>query len=311
VEGVLEGHRVLTRGFCEHRIIKLLFTALSLVALVLGRQVDLREDALIRAMLQSVLELFGISYSLQFLVTFWVEVAKVTDELCPVGFSSTSVTEVSEAERVGNNLDGSAVTLELEEVIHNCGAGFVEAKHAELMEVLEPNLFNTELDLVETVVLHNLRDEVNVHLIVRVNAGRSGLLLKELAEILSYWQINKHILVEVHVIVTINGLDKFELLEPTQGIGELEQLLWRTPTLESFNHIHNIVDLVALEHFDEEGIQGVNRLPDNVGEFLKKPLFHGPSESLDLEHAAVHVCEKICAVVGVLEVQLEFGNVAD
>ena len=41
-----------------------------------------------------------------------------------------------ESERVGNNLDGSAVTLELEEVIHNCSAGFVEAKLTELMEVL-------------------------------------------------------------------------------------------------------------------------------------------------------------------------------
>jgi len=124
--------------------------------LVLCRKIDLCEDSLVRAILQSFLELFGIRYGLQFIVTFWVEVAKVTDKLCSVSLSSTSVTEISEAEGVGNNLDGSAVTFELKEVVHDCSTGFVEVKLTELMEVLQPNLFNAKLNLVETVVLHDL-----------------------------------------------------------------------------------------------------------------------------------------------------------
>jgi len=58
------------------------------------------------------------------------------------------------------------------------------------MEVLQPYLLDAELDLIETVVLHHLRDEVDVHLVVRVHHGRCGFLLEELAEVLTNGKVN-------------------------------------------------------------------------------------------------------------------------
>ena len=60
---------------------------------------------------------------------------------------------------------------------------------------MEPDLLNSELDLLEGVVLHGIRDKFGGHLDVFVGSCSSGDLIEELAEINTDWKINENTLV--------------------------------------------------------------------------------------------------------------------
>lgn len=161
VEAVLEGHRVLAGSLGKHDLIELLLAAVSLVFILLSAEVHISEKAVIFAELQGLLEGFGVLDGLQLFVALRVEVSHIANELGAVGLTASRVSQITEAKRVSNDLDGATVTFKLEEVLHDSSASLVEVQHAELVEVLEPDFLDTELDLVKTVVLHHLRDEVN------------------------------------------------------------------------------------------------------------------------------------------------------
>jgi len=91
---------------------------------------------------------------------------------------------------------------------------------APVVEVLEPDLLYTELDLFETVVSHHISNEVDVVFVVLFS--RFGLFVEELTEIFAYGQVDENALVEGHVVVTIDGLHVLELGEVTEGVSKFE-----------------------------------------------------------------------------------------
>lgn len=159
--------------------------------------------------------------------------------------------------------------------------------------------------------MHDLNDGVEVLLLVLVVAHGLHLLLKELSEVNSDGEVDEDILVEVEVVISFDGLDGLEFLEVTEGVSHLKQLLRLTSTLETLNHVDYVVDLEAVEHLCEEGIQGVNRVGNKVNNFLVEFFLHGTSESLDLEATGILSGEDVVAVVSVLKSEFKLVNIAD
>lgn len=125
------------------------------------------------------------------------------------------------------------------------------------MEVLEPDFLDTELDLSERVVLHDLRDEVDVVLELIINAGSQSLFLEELTEILTNWQVNKDVLVKRMVIVTFDRLYLPDLWEHSKRIRHLKQLVDGSTCFETFNHVDHVINLVPVKHLSQESIERV------------------------------------------------------
>jgi hypothetical protein len=151
MEGVLKSHGVLGRSLLCLGEIELIIGASIIVLALLSvvRELHTLESSGVASALERFHEGFrGIAVG-QLAVAFGVEVAQVANELSAVGDTITRVIELLESERVGDNLDGALVGLELEEVVHNGGTGLVKFLHAEGMEVLEPDFLDTELDLGE------------------------------------------------------------------------------------------------------------------------------------------------------------------
>jgi hypothetical protein len=128
--------------------------------------------------------------------------------------------------------------------------------------------------LVEVVVLHDLNDSVQGFVPLFVLSNVLHFLLKEFSEVNSNGEIDKDILVEVQVIISFNRLDGLKLLKVSERASTLEQHLGRASTLESLNHVNNVVDLVAVEHLHEEGVEGVAGVSDQVDNLLVEFLLH-------------------------------------
>lgn len=123
---------------------------------------------------------------------------------------------------------------------------------------MEPDFFNTQLDLLERVVFHNFSNKLGVNVLVGVRSGSGSDLIEEFAEIQAYWQIDEHTLIEACIIVTLDRLDVFHLREVTERVGGAHKLLNSALTLQTLDYEHDVLDLVAMEHHLEESVQGVN-----------------------------------------------------
>ena len=122
--------------------------------------------------------------------------------------------------------------------------------------------------------MHDLNDSVQGFVPLFVLSNVLHFLLKEFSEVNSNGEIDKDILVEVQVIISFNRLDGLKLLKVSERASTLEQHLGRASTLESLNHVDNVVDLVAVEHLHEEGVEGVAGVRDQVDNLLVEFLLH-------------------------------------
>jgi len=116
------------------------------------------------------------------------------------------------------------------------------------------------------------------------------------------------VLVETSVVVALNGLDVLEFGEHTEGVGSGEQLLKTAVALQTFDDEHDVVNLVAVKHLLQEGVQGIDCLTGNEEDFLHQFVLHGFSECLHLE-ISVLGGEDVAAVVRVLQHELELAYV--
>lgn len=310
VEAVLESHGESAGLLGSEHVVDLVFAVKSFVAVVLI-EVGSLEDGLVVGAFKGLHKLLRVSALVDGGHEVGVKVTQVGDELSSGGLTATSITDIFNGERVVDDLDGSHIALKLKEVVHAGGGGLTKVGGAPLVELLNPNLFDTELDLVEAVVLHDLDDGVEVRFLSLVLTDRFHLLLKELSEVNSDRQVDKDVLVEVEVIVSLNRLDGLELLKVTERVSTLEQLLGRASTLEALDHVDDVVDLVAVEHLGEEGVEGVGGVPDQVDNLTVELLLHGSPELLDLEGTSLLPGEDVVAVVSVLESEFELSEVAD
>jgi len=214
VEAVLEGHGESAGLLGSEHVIDLVFSVKSLVAVVLI-EVGSLEDGVVVGAFKGLHKLLRVSAFVDGSHEVRVKVAQVGDELSSGGFTATSIANIFDGERVVDDLNSSDVALKLKEVVHAGGRSFSKSGGAPLVEFLNPDLFDAELDLVEAVVLHDLNDGVEVRFLSLVLTDRFHLLLKELSEVDSDGQVDKDVLVEVEVIVTLNRLDGLKLLKVT------------------------------------------------------------------------------------------------
>jgi hypothetical protein len=89
-------------------------------------------------------------------------------------------------------------------------------------------------------------------------------------------------LIELGIIVTINGLHILQLSEFTERISQTHQFLNGNIVFDAFNHVDDVINLVALEHHHHELVQRVRSLSNDVLKFSEKLLFHGASEKLNV-----------------------------
>jgi len=122
------------------------------------------------------------------------------------------------------------------------------------VEVCEPDFLDTKLDLSDRVVLHDLRDEVDVVLEISINTGSHSLLLEELTEILTNWQVNKNVLVKRSVVVTFDRLYLADLGEHSKRIRHLKQLFDGSTSFKTFNHVDHVINLIPVKHLGQESI---------------------------------------------------------
>jgi hypothetical protein len=95
----------------------------------------------------------------------------------------------------------------------------------ELEEFVKPNFSHAQLNLLEGIISHSLRNELGVDLSAVISLGSRGDLIKEFAEVDANGEINQHILVEGSVIITFDGLNIFKLREATEGICSAHKFL--------------------------------------------------------------------------------------
>lgn len=100
-----------------------------------------------------------------------------------------SVVHFLEIERVGNDLHGTAIGFEFQEVCHNLGTSFIELILAEFCKILKPNLAYSQLNLLEGVVLHDFSKITNVHFCISFCSF--GFFFKESSEIFANWKVTK------------------------------------------------------------------------------------------------------------------------
>lgn len=152
------------------------------------------------------------------------------------------------AERVANNLDALQVRLKLKEISHDLLGHASELSLGELIEVVEPDLAYTQLNLLKGVVSHGLADELGVDFHALIGLSGGGDLIKEFTEVASDGQINKHVLVKRCVVISFDGLDVLKFGESAEGITGLEQLLQVAAGLETFNNEDNVINLISVQH---------------------------------------------------------------
>ena len=89
-------------------------------------------------------------------------------------------------------------------------------------------------------------------------------MVKEFAEILTDWQIDKHLLIQASVVVLLHTANIFQLGEVTQGVASLEEDVEGLLVFDALNHTNYIVNLIAVEHSLEEAGEGLGALTDHV-----------------------------------------------
>ena len=122
--------------------------------------------------------------------------------------------------------------------------------------------------------MHDLNDSVQGFVPLFVLSNVLHFLLKEFFEVNSDGEIDKEFLVDVRVVISFNRLDGLKLLKVSERVLTLEKLLGRASKLESLNRVDNVVDLVAVEHLHEEGVEGVAGVSDQVDNLLVEFLLH-------------------------------------
>jgi hypothetical protein len=85
-------------------------------------------------------------------------------------------------------------------------------------------------------------------------------------------------LIKLGVVISINGLHVLEFIKITKGISQTHQFVNGHLVLDSFDHVDDVVNLVTLEHFHEEGIERVRCLTDDEFDLVEKFFFHGATE---------------------------------
>lgn len=176
VEAVLEGHGESAGLLSSEHVVDLVFSIKSLIAVVLV-EVSSLEYRMVVGAFKSLHKLLRVSALVDGSHEVRVKIAQVSDELSSGGLTATSIANIFDGERVVDDLNSSDVTLKLKEVVHAGGRGLSKSSGAPLVELLYPNLLDTELDLVEAVVLHDLNDGVEVRFLSLVLTDRFHLLL--------------------------------------------------------------------------------------------------------------------------------------
>jgi len=122
------------------------------------------------------------------------------------------------AEGVADDLDGLQIAFEFEEVIHDLSAQALQLRLGELVELGDPNLAHAQLNLLERVVGHSLRNELGVDLGAFVGLRGSSHFVEELAEVGADRQIDEHVLVKRGIVVTLDWLDVLQFGEAAKRV---------------------------------------------------------------------------------------------
>ena len=165
------------------------------------------------------------------------------------------------------------------------------------------------LDLEHRLIGQNLSHELGIigHLVIRGSA--SCHFCQEFAEIVSNRQINKDLLVKTGVIITIDGLNILKFREVTQGVSIAHQILNLTMGFQTFNHVDDVLNLVAMEHANKELIKRVRTLADHVLHLGHQLLLHVHSQELHVKPILALSLEDATTIVGLLHDNLELGHV--
>lgn len=240
----------------------------------------------------------------QLLVAIRIQVTERVDVISTLDFTATGVRETTNVSGVVDDLNGHAVGLKLQEVVHHL-AGHITRKiiHAVLVELCQPDLLQHVLNFLGLVVLHEVRDEAGVLADISevINIADTGV--KEFAEIVTDGEINKNLLVESSIIITLYSLDVLKFGEVTKGIQALKKEVKWLLVLETLNHTHNILDLIAVEHTLEETGEWLDALTDHVLNFSHELFFAALFENNDFNW--IRLVHNVAAVVSVLENELE------
>ena len=169
------------------------------------------------------------------------------------------------------------------------------------MEVLDPDLLEQILDAFRSVVFKNSGDHGGVALIISHHQ-----LVKEAQEILPHWKIDKHCFIKLGVVVSVACADGLELIEVAQRVSVFQKSGQIYVILEPFYDVHNIVDLVAMEHAVDEVSQRWDTLVHHVVQLILQLLFEMHPQRAHFHR--VGLIHDILRVVCLLESLLELNH---
>lgn len=154
-----------------------------------------------------------------------------------------------------------------------CELGLTKIK-----ELVQPDLSHSQLNLLQVVVLHCVRNKLGIDLCVLISCSAFSHFVKELAEVNSNWQVNEHILVKTSVVIAFNWLDIFELSKTTERVSSAHKFFETTVALKAFNDKDNVVNLVPMKHLFDKGTKGVDCLGTHELNLCSELLLHGTTK---------------------------------
>ena len=237
------------------RLTNSLALALSLVSVVVANR-DFHHHCVIWGRDKGFLHLLHAGGLVNILRSGWIEVSNLTEILLSLRVA-TCIDKSLVTPGVFNNLECHQIRLELKKVIHHCGRGAAELLRAEVIELVEPDFLDSQLDLLERVVLHGFRDEFCGHFDVLIRGCTGCDFIQELAEINTDWKIDQNLLVQTSVVISVDRLDILEFSESSEWVRSAHELLDGSVRLETLNNEDNVVDLVPVKHHDQELVQWV------------------------------------------------------
>ena len=116
-------------------------------------------------------------------------------------------------------------------------------------------------------------------------------------------------MIEGGIVVTINRLHILKLGEVSKWVSIAHKILNLAMSLQAFNNVNDVLNLIAMKHASEELIEGIRALTDQVLHLSHKLFLHVHAKKLHVESIVALTLEDCASVVSLFHYDLELGHV--
>jgi len=177
-------------------------------------------------------------------------------ELADAGHEALLVGDALHEEPVLDKLDGHAVRLEPEDLVH-VEEGLAPDALAFFLEVLDPQLLEQQAHSLRVLGVHLLEDRINV-----LQPLEFLRLLDLHVELLAQGTVSQHCLLDQPLVSMVQLGQLLELVDVTHGVCRGDQLLGVDLVLDAVEDVDHVVDHVGYLAGEQEGVEWLVRVGD-------------------------------------------------